>query len=88
MGNIGRNTQNENKNEKTEKIKRAAICTSDEPWFSHYAVVPASYRTLAVLMQSLNMMTPGADPGFRVRGAHLEKLCRAEGGAIMLGYFV
>ena len=24
---------------------------------------------------------PGADPGFQVRGAHLKKLCRAEGGA-------
>ena len=29
---------------------------------------------------------PGADPGFQVRGAHLNKLHRAEGGAKMLGY--
>ena len=30
----------------------------------------------------------GADPGFQVRGAHLKKLRRAEGGAKILGYFV
>jgi hypothetical protein len=32
--------------------------------------------------------TPGADPGFQVRGgAHLKKLCRAEGGAKIFGVF-
>jgi hypothetical protein len=30
----------------------------------------------------------GADPGFQVRGAHLKKLRRAEGGAKILGYSV
>jgi hypothetical protein len=30
---------------------------------------------------------PGADPGFQVRGAHLEKLRRAEGGAKIFGVF-
>ena len=30
---------------------------------------------------------PGADPGFQVRGAHLEKLRRAEGGAKFFGVF-
>ena len=30
----------------------------------------------------------GADPGFKVRGGHLKKLRRAEGGAKMFGYFV
>ena len=29
----------------------------------------------------------GADPGFQVRGAHLKKLRRAEGGAKILGVF-
>jgi hypothetical protein len=29
----------------------------------------------------------GADPGFQVRGAHLKKLGRAEGGAIFFGVF-
>jgi hypothetical protein len=29
----------------------------------------------------------GADPGFQVRGAHLKKLRRAEGGAKMFGVF-
>ena len=30
---------------------------------------------------------PGADPGFQVRGAHLKKWRRAEGGAKILGVF-
>ena len=30
---------------------------------------------------------PGADPGFQVRGAHLKKLRRAEGGAKIFGVF-
>ena len=30
----------------------------------------------------------GEDPGFQVRGAHLKKLRRAEGGAKNFGYFV
>ena len=29
----------------------------------------------------------GADPGFQVRGAHLKKLRRAEGGAKIFGVF-
>jgi hypothetical protein len=29
----------------------------------------------------------GADPGFQVRGAHLKKLHRAEGGAKIFGVF-
>ena len=29
----------------------------------------------------------GADPGFQVRGVHLKKLRRAEGGAKMFGVF-
>jgi hypothetical protein len=31
--------------------------------------------------------SPGADPGFQVRGAHLKKLRRAEEGANILGGF-
>ena len=30
---------------------------------------------------------PGADPGFQVRGAHLKKLRRAEGGANNFGIY-
>jgi hypothetical protein len=29
----------------------------------------------------------GADPGFQVRGVHLKKICRAEGGAKIVGVF-
>ena len=29
----------------------------------------------------------GADPGFQVRGAHLKKLLRAEGGVNIFGVF-
>ena len=29
----------------------------------------------------------GADPGFQVRGAHLKKMRRAEGGAKIVGVF-
>ena len=32
-------------------------------------------------------MVTGADPGFQVRGAHLKKLRRAEGGAKIFGVF-
>ena len=32
-------------------------------------------------------VTSGADPGFQVRGAHLKKLRRAEGGANIFGVF-
>jgi hypothetical protein len=32
-------------------------------------------------------MIAGADPGFQVRGAHLKKLRRAEGGAKIVGVF-
>ena len=51
---------------------------------------------LSWLLYTLNIQCTfsGADPGFQVRGgggggAHLQKLCRAEGGAnIFWGYFV
>ena len=32
-------------------------------------------------------LVAGADPGFQVRGAHLKKLRRAEGGAKFFGVF-
>ena len=32
-------------------------------------------------------MITGADPGFQVRGAHLKKLRRAEGGTKIFGVF-
>ena len=31
--------------------------------------------------------SPGADPGFQVRGVHLKKLRRAKGGAKFVGVF-
>jgi hypothetical protein len=34
-----------------------------------------------------SIKTPGADPGFQVRGAHFKKLRRAEGGAKNVGVF-
>jgi hypothetical protein len=33
------------------------------------------------------MRSAAADPGFQVRGAHLKKLRRAEGGAKIVGVF-
>ena len=33
------------------------------------------------------LLFPGADPGFQVRGEHLKKLRRAEGGAKIVGVF-
>ena len=38
-------------------------------------------------MVVLNNIYAGADPGFQVRGPHLKKLRRAEGGAKMFGVF-
>ena len=35
----------------------------------------------------LSVIYPGADPGFQVRGAHIEKLHRAEGGANIVEVF-
>ena len=46
-------------------------------------------RLLITSLVSLNVSTheQGADPGFQVRGAHLNKLRRAEGGAKIFGVF-
>ena len=38
-------------------------------------------------MQSLNMMTPGADPGFRVRGGALKKIAPSGGRRENVGVF-
>ena len=40
-----------------------------------------------VLLPGIVLLNSGADPGFQVRGAHFKKLCRAEGGAKILGVF-
>ena len=42
------------------------------------------------VLKHIPMLTSkaGVDPGFQVKGAHLKKLRRAEGGAKFLGYFV
>ena len=37
--------------------------------------------------KSLKIPKAGADPGIQVRGAHLKKLRRAEGGAKIFGIF-
>ena len=42
---------------------------------------------VSVSMISQLEFRPGADPGFQVRGAHLKKLRRAEGGAKIYGVF-
>ena len=38
-------------------------------------------------MDIFDITSSGADPGFQVRGAHLNKLRRAEGGGKILGVF-
>ena len=43
--------------------------------------------TLVCSTETIDWRTTGADPGFQVRGAHLNKLRRAEGGAKMFGVF-
>ena len=46
------------------------------------------WECIALLFVYLSISTvPGADPGFQVRGAHLKKLRRAEGGAKIVGVF-
>ena len=42
---------------------------------------------IPTLYTSFVQLNPGADPGFQVRGAHLKKLRRAEGGANIFGVF-
>ena len=45
-------------------------------------------RPLELRNIAIKRHTPGADPGFQVRGgAHLKKLRRAEGGAKIVGVF-
>ena len=38
-------------------------------------------------MTTILVQYSGADPGFQARGGALKKLCRAEGGAKILGVF-
>ena len=40
-----------------------------------------------VPLSALYTQVSGTDPGFQVRGAHLKKLRRAEGGAKIVGVF-
>ena len=46
-----------------------------------------NYTIIATTAATTILTTPGADPGFQVRGAHLKKLLRAEGGAKIFGVF-
>ena len=50
-----------------------------------YSYHESSYPKHIFVYKILSM--PGADPGFQVRGAHLNKLRRAEGGAKIFGVF-
>jgi hypothetical protein len=46
------------------------------------------WECIALLFVYLSISTvPGADPGFQIRGEHLKKLRRAEGGAKIVGVF-
>jgi hypothetical protein len=40
-----------------------------------------------LIFSEMMMRSAAADPGFQVRGAHLKKLRRAEGGAKIVGVF-
>ena len=51
----------------------------------HVWVPSATVKVYIVALWEIHY--PGADPGFQVRGAHLEKLRRAEGGAKIFGVF-
>ena len=42
---------------------------------------------MVTIYQLMHVYVTGADPGFLVRGAHLQKLRRAEGGAKIIGVF-
>ena len=52
-------------------------------------IIVCTYLSLQVycINSTENLPNTGADPGFQVRGAHLKKLRRAEGGAKMFGVF-
>ena len=45
------------------------------------------YMYLSRKKDAFSPPSSGADPGFQVRGAHLKKLRRAEGGAKIFGVF-
>ena len=54
-------------------------------FFFNLRILITSLWFLQALLQTV--MVTGADPGFQVRGAHLKKLRRAEGGAKIFGVF-
>ena len=53
----------------------------------NYRVLIKIFARLIDNLQQFEMYIPGADPGFQVRGAHLEKLRLAEGGAKLFWVF-
>ena len=63
------------------------VCPSS---LGYCVVCPSSLGYCVVCPSSINgfwLPLSGADPGFQVRGAHLKKLRRADGGAKMFGIF-
>jgi hypothetical protein len=50
-------------------------------------VIGYQYHFLMTLIMYILRLMSGADPGFQVRGADLNKLRRAEGGANIFGVF-
>jgi hypothetical protein len=57
------------------------------PLFSILSTIKNNFPLQGSLYLENKYISPGADPGFQVRGAHLKKLRRAEGGAKILGIF-
>ena len=56
----------------------------------HFQPYPVSLCLLVIIKPPLFFalsVYAGADPGFQVRGAHLNKLRRAKGGAKIVGVF-
>ena len=54
---------------------------------SFKCILPSSTEHIVSAYNSVIVRYTGADPGFQVRGAHLKKLRRAEGGAKNFGVF-
>ena len=52
-----------------------------------FSPIRAEYVYRILCQVSALLLSSGADPGFQVRGAHLEKLRRVEGGAKIFGVF-
>ena len=56
-------------------------------FFSKAPNISSNNLTTTTITKNFNKYLPGTDPGFQIRGAHLKKLCQAEGGAKIFGVF-